>query len=258
MPAGVNVMVDNGFATIDFVDRKLRGPALNALVEFGGAATVQKLSREKGAPRDLYKVPEGNARAVGLLDEDTEAVLATVIQSGGTDATGMVNPEGYTVAEQAHGPVVRVGTYRGGIEAEFTKHADPVATGIAAPTHADVVATVGQASETTVVPQGVPAGSYPAPDKATAYIGMQGTGEAVAAPAAPEAPTEPEAPAEPVQAAVEPTSAPDDAAKGYPDGTPNDNWRRSELDAYALAVKGINTTDTEVYGNKAAVLAVVK
>jgi len=66
MPAGVEVTVVDGFATIDFVDRSKRGPGLAALLEVCGPDLVQTLTRE--GPRRLYRVPEGNARAAGLLD----------------------------------------------------------------------------------------------------------------------------------------------------------------------------------------------
>lgn len=40
----------------------------------------------------------------------------------------------------------------------------------------------------------------------------------------------------------------------YPEGEPTDKWTRPELDAYALNVKGL---DTSTLGNKAAVLAAI-
>ena len=66
MPAGVEVIVDEGFATIDFVDRKLRGPGVTKLLEVGGPETIEKLT---GGMRPVYRVPEGNAREAGLLDD---------------------------------------------------------------------------------------------------------------------------------------------------------------------------------------------
>lgn len=67
MPEGISVVVDDeGFASITFEDRTLRGPALDRLIKLGGPETIEK-STEDGYP--VYRVPEGNARAVGLLDD---------------------------------------------------------------------------------------------------------------------------------------------------------------------------------------------
>lgn len=70
MPDGVLVTVVDGMAAVEFLDPALRGPGVASLIEFGGAATVEKRTRP---PRPVYIVPEGNARAVGLLDGDAEA-----------------------------------------------------------------------------------------------------------------------------------------------------------------------------------------
>ncbi|WP_255800867.1 hypothetical protein [Mycobacteroides abscessus] len=68
MPEGVEVVVEEGFATIDFVDTALRGPGLARLLEVGTPPdAIEKLTRT--GPRAVYVVPEGNAREAGLLDE---------------------------------------------------------------------------------------------------------------------------------------------------------------------------------------------
>lgn len=66
MPAGVDVAVEDGFATIEFVDRSLRGPGLAKLLEVG---TPPELIEKVTRPRLAYIAPEGNARLAGLLDE---------------------------------------------------------------------------------------------------------------------------------------------------------------------------------------------
>ncbi|UYL88125.1 hypothetical protein SEA_EVAA_14 [Gordonia phage Evaa] len=66
MPEGIIATVDEGFATLDFVDRSLRGPAIQKLLEIGGPETIETLTRS--GPRRQYRVPEGNAREAGLLD----------------------------------------------------------------------------------------------------------------------------------------------------------------------------------------------
>lgn len=69
MPKGIDVLIENGFATLDFVDRSTRGPGLAALLNNTPAVMVEKLTRS--GPRVQYRVPEGNAREAGLLDGAT-------------------------------------------------------------------------------------------------------------------------------------------------------------------------------------------
>lgn len=67
MPQGITVTVDDGFATLDFVDPSLRGQALATLLTIGGPDSIETLTRR--GPRRLYRVPEGNAREAGLIDQ---------------------------------------------------------------------------------------------------------------------------------------------------------------------------------------------
>lgn len=89
MPQGIVATVDNGFATLDFVDHSLRGPALVKLLEIGGPETIQTVSRR--GPRRQYIVPEGNAREAGLLDTQARGLNAdgtpSVDATGGTGTT---------------------------------------------------------------------------------------------------------------------------------------------------------------------------
>ena len=75
MPAGVDVLVEDGFATIDFVDRAKRGPGLGALLAVGGPELIETLTRT--GPRTLFRVPEGNAREAGLIDGATAFIAST-------------------------------------------------------------------------------------------------------------------------------------------------------------------------------------
>lgn len=68
MPEGIIATVDNGFAVLDFLDPELRGPALAALIELGGAESIEPLTRS-GA-RKKYRVPAANAEELDLLDGD--------------------------------------------------------------------------------------------------------------------------------------------------------------------------------------------
>lgn len=65
MPKGVTVVIEDGFATLDFTDRTLRGIALGKLIAIGGPETIET---DTGGPRRTYRVPEGNAREAGLID----------------------------------------------------------------------------------------------------------------------------------------------------------------------------------------------
>lgn len=71
MPNGVETFVDGGFATVDFVDPKLRGEGLAKLTAIGGPESVETITRD--GPRRKYRVPEGNAREAGLVDSPLDA-----------------------------------------------------------------------------------------------------------------------------------------------------------------------------------------
>lgn len=145
---GIQVAVRDGFATIDFIDGSLRGPALAKLAEIGGGDSIEPLTR--GGARKGYRVPEGNAREAGLLTDSTQV-----------DALEAAGDTGF----------------------------------------ADALAAAGHRAR------------------------------------------------QPDTAADQPQQA-----RQYPDGAPDDTWHRAELDAYAKAVKGIDTTELP---NKAAVLAAI-
>ncbi len=66
MPAGVVVTVEDGFAELDFTDRALLAPALGRLIALGGPESIET---DTGGTRCTYRVPEGNAREAGLLDD---------------------------------------------------------------------------------------------------------------------------------------------------------------------------------------------
>lgn len=68
MPQGVAVDVEDGFATIEFVDRSKRGQGLTTLLALTSPDNIEKQTR----PRTAYRVPVDVARAAGLLDEPTE------------------------------------------------------------------------------------------------------------------------------------------------------------------------------------------
>src|SRR5271168_3019848 len=64
MPKGISTEVEGGYVYISFPDPSKRGPALAKLLEGGSPVDV-----DTGGRRRRYRVPEGNARAAGLIDE---------------------------------------------------------------------------------------------------------------------------------------------------------------------------------------------
>lgn len=177
MPAGIEVVVEEGFATIDFVDGTLRGPGLAKLLEVGTPPeAIEKLTRE--GPRAVYVVPEGNAREAGLLDEATEHVApADGVEKTGTEAKADGSPTE--------------------LDSQDSGNPDGTALDPQAPTDHESTA-VGDPNQ-------------------------------------------------------EPLSTGDFAPKAWPDGDPELDWRRSELDAYAKS-KGL---DTKELPNKEAVFAAI-
>ena len=71
MPDGIVTTIEDGFAIVDFVDPSKRGPGLRRLIELYGPEVIETLTRT--GPRRLYRIPEGNASAAGLLDAPVEA-----------------------------------------------------------------------------------------------------------------------------------------------------------------------------------------
>ncbi|AHB79334.1 hypothetical protein JAMAL_14 [Mycobacterium phage JAMaL] len=271
MPAGIIATVDGGFATIDFLDKSLRGPALADLVEIGGPASVETITRD--GPRRKYRVPVGNAQAAGLLDgdevgdvwsagRDTGAAAATVaadpnVNPGADNANWHTPVDQYTSANKYVGqvPNATVLHNRGQV---YTGDADSAGGDLAhPPTHAEVIQNVKDAktppTQGFAAPQAraaVVAGSLAEQDAA---LGSDPGGWAEQ----PGAPTEADvsAPSEPQGSetpAPEVTTPADESA--YPDGEPTVDWTRKQLDAYAADKLGLDTTKLE---SKAAVVAAI-
>ncbi|AYP70003.1 hypothetical protein I5G62_gp17 [Mycobacterium phage CRB2] len=330
MPEGILATVDDGFATIDFVDPSLRGPALAQLVELGGAESIETITRS--GPRRQYRVPEGNAREVGLLDDseahprgavDHSAEEAALTSEGGV--RGAFTPgnagvdTGAAAALKAANPNVNAGADAADWHtptAEYTSAnkfvgdttvtearaaAAPAFTGAGTshgggnatevPTHRDLIDRVkafekanpkgeprgeaqphapvqalntglksqdsaladdpgarpdegGQARSVYSSPQAVRSGKAPE----GAESGQEAPGEAESTAGTSEAPA---APSEPQSGAQEVKEIPGDQ---YPEGEPTEDWRRPELDSYALDKKGLDTTELP---NKKAVLKAI-
>ncbi|MGV0738230.1 hypothetical protein ABQF35_14280 [Mycobacterium syngnathidarum] len=268
MPAGVAVVVENGFATIDFVDSSKRGPGLQALLDVGTPPElIEKLTRS--GPRVRYVVPEGNAREAGLLDEVSEVdALEQPDTTSARDAIGAVPPE-FPSTRDLHAQVLRSGSYSheyavGGL-------VEAAGTGVA---NEGVVAQSGETVELvgtdtggpyTVLPE-LPDASYGPGSTPLEPLtsASEPTGDAQGSQA--------EQASEPLDAIIGTADATDAASAGdaelieipgggtvesatqaWPDGEPELEWKRPELDAYA-ASKGI---DTRELPNKRDVLAAI-
>jgi hypothetical protein len=173
MPAGVEVFVEDGFATIDFTDRDKRAEGLSALLKNTPPGLVQTVSRT--GPRRQYRVPEGNAREAGLLDGDGDDADAQAAQPYPTDpdtgfAQALADADPYAeanpadwqqplpnVSDTAYGS--GVGTVTGPLRPnKATAGTVPPVPADAAELHADLQARVHTATDaiTNPPPEGDP------------------------------------------------------------------------------------------------------
>lgn len=152
MPEGVIAEVVDGYATIDFVDGALKGPALARVMQISGPASIQTITRE--GPRRKYRVPEDAANEAGLLDVagrargDTghAAALADVGNAG-------ARPEQPTSAN----------TYAGATPKE-----EALAGGHVATTHPPTLGTASTAAAAVQEPEAAPPKRGPGRPKKTA------------------------------------------------------------------------------------------
>lgn len=272
MPEGIIATVDGGFATIDFVDQSLRGPALAEVLEAAGPGVVQTITRD--GPRRKYRMPTGNAQAAGLLDGDeVGAVYSAGADTGAADALVAADPNENPGGDNAnwHTPVAEhtsANKYVGTVPNSQVLHGRPqVHTGDStsygggdAPTHREVIDHVKE----NTPPRAAPAQTFVRPAAEsnlsfatqTGALGSDPGGIPDGAPhpfdQSPDA-DQPEAVAE--EPAAEGNGVGDDGVVEYPAGAPSTEWRRDELDAYALNVKGLDTTGLP---NKQAVVDAIE
>lgn len=269
MPEGI-IATDNGdgFVTLDFVDKSLRGPALAELVEIGGAASIETISRF--GPRRQYRVPLGNATEAGLVDEENtvEGVRSAGRDTGAAAALVAADPNVNPGADNAnwHTPVdqyTSANAYVGQVPNDEVLDRTQVYTGDAgsyggspkAPTHREVIEHVKANSSVLAVGgvQEATQGFAPMAMRASEISGALADQTAALGsdPGAWGEQGDEPTTLEPTPG-TEPTPAP---APSYPSGTPTEDWKRAELDAYAAEVKHIDTTQEP---NKAAVVAAIQ
>jgi len=154
MPEGIVATVEDGYATLDFVDPTKRGPALQALIDLAGPESVETITRR--GPRRQYRVLVDNADAVGLLDGDEVARVKSAGHDSGTAAALVAADPNVNPGEDNanwHQQTTEVGTrntYVGATTSaqeramtppRFTGTATPFGGSSAAdtPTHAEVI-----------------------------------------------------------------------------------------------------------------------
>lgn len=100
MPAGIEAVIEDGFATLDFIDRSLVGPSLAKLAAQGSRVTKET----RTGPRARYTMPEGDAVAAGLLDGAT--VKPPALAFGDTGAAAVLQGVGMAGARPEQ-PTIR-------------------------------------------------------------------------------------------------------------------------------------------------------
>ncbi|AGT12916.1 hypothetical protein KAYACHO_12 [Mycobacterium phage KayaCho] len=304
MPAGIIATVDGDYATIDFVDQSLRGPALAALAELG--APIETITRD--GPRRKYRVLTNFAEQTNLLDGDeVGAVFSAGHDTGAAAALVAADPNVNEGADKAnwHTPVAEytsANKFVGQVANDVVLDRAQVYTGDAssyggsgrAPLHTEVIeavrggtiqavqrvssfghpgaeANLGLASQPSALstdPGSTPdvGGSFVAED----YTSVQATREEPLA--SPEDVTvigadgQPENTENAAQSGAEPVTdgtqvAPVTEAEGaprpegLPEGEPNADWLRPQLESYATW-KGIE--NPAGYPNKAELLTAIQ
>lgn len=245
MPKGVEVLVEDGFATIDFVDRKLRGPGVAALLEHTPAELIEKLTRS--GPRVQYRVPEGNASAAGLLDKaSTVDSLPNKVDLGHGRRLVEADPNAHGEDHWHHQQITVAGN-------AYVNGRDGANGAIQGPL---------RPNKPVADPPPVPPGAAAGPAELQAKARAASPSPADYAPS--KAPRERHAPGGQATIATVVTnaaggenqiSAPDtEDVIEFPEGEPSTKWARDELDAYALKRKGLDTSDLP---NKGAVVKAI-
>jgi hypothetical protein len=98
MPAGVETIIEDGFATITFTDPTLRGPALAALIADVGPELVDV---DTSGTRKSYIVPASAAEKAGLLDVPAKPKAKKAAAKAAPKVEPEPTPEVEPVAEPA-------------------------------------------------------------------------------------------------------------------------------------------------------------
>lgn len=246
MPQGVEVVIENGFATIDFTDPDAKRSGLSALITHTPSGMIEKDTRS--GPRARYIVPEGNAREAGLIDAPVAA-----LSSGDTGfAQAAVAADPNANPGQWHQPVHTVdgNAFVGGRDDANGHIRGPLRpnkpVGSAVPMPAVATETVAATRDRIKAGSPQPADYAPTKGNPAPVPGYQATIASVVAG------TQQGADQPPAIAATDETSSDSDE---YPSGDPTSAWTRAELNAYAHSEKGL---DTRKLASKEAVLKAIR
>ena len=273
MPAGIEAVVEDGFATLDFTDRALVGPSLEKLRLAGSKVTKQT----RMGPRARYTMPEGDAIAAGLIDGATTMVDA--LSYGDTGNAKALQDVGNAAGEdwaRPEAPTSKGNTYVGSTPASEVMAIKGPSTSVKgkkpsgaviAPLHGSIK-KYGDYS----LPQPHEPGECGHPGDGSGRISdgvidfVEPTTIHSKAPKRPPTVTsitmdgQPEAAPAPGPDAVWPTPmptvppvAPDAVTVPSPAGTPTSEWTNAEIEAYAKA----NNIDLGGATKKADMLAVI-
>lgn len=73
MPQGIEIVTEDGFSTLTFLDKAQRGPALKKLLDIGGPELIDV---DTSGTHKSYVVPESIAIEAGLIDTPSESAKA--------------------------------------------------------------------------------------------------------------------------------------------------------------------------------------
>ncbi|AKF14584.1 hypothetical protein AVJ28_gp15 [Mycobacterium phage Baee] len=261
MPTGIIATVDDGYATVDFVNPALRGPGLKAVIDIAGPHAIETITRK--GPRRQYKMLVGNAQAAGLLDGDEPGRVRTAgpdlgaaaalvaadpnVNAGADHADWHTPYDEYTSANKYVGTTT-VTAARAAAAPAYTGRANAIGGTNAGdtPTHAEVIAHVKRGHPEGGFVGSTPGGEpvYPDPDVSEPTMTWtRAQLDAYAGDMTPPIDTTGLASKQAVLDAI---------AANPPAGEPSLTWLRIQLDAYAAAMEP--SIDTTGLADKQAVL----
>lgn len=246
MPEGIAVEVEDGFATIAPSPGK-RNDVLTALLATTPSELIEKKTRS--GPGVQYRVPEGNARAAGLVDEVSLAgdVLDRA-DLGAASALADADPNAHGESHW-HAPQITVSgnayvNGRDGANGAISGPLRPNQPTAEAPDRPSV-ATASAAETQARIKANTPRPASYAPSASVPRPRRSPSGQATIASVV-------QAVSPVLEQAV--ASAVEESTRSYDDGKPDADWSRAALNKYA---RGIGV-DPSQYSNKSALLSAIR
>lgn len=122
MPAGIEVETEDGFATITFLDRSLRGRALAKLLDLGGPELIDV---DTSGTHRRYRVPESIAADAGLIDAPAPAKAPRKPRKAAPKPDAAATPATVAAAPAAVAPAPTDTTQPAPVADDATPAADP-------------------------------------------------------------------------------------------------------------------------------------